>query len=126
MADLGPVTCLFVLQRLNSFLDREVDEATADLIRQHISQCEECSDEAECWMMLRQVVRRAYPPSTAPPDLIERVNALIDSHTGSAEPATASARSRGLNRWERESPAVASGERAEAERDEATADRLNS
>jgi anti-sigma factor (TIGR02949 family) len=71
------IACDYVLDRINDFLDREVDEATANLIRQHIAQCEGCSDEADCWMVMRQVLKRTYQPEPAPPGLLARIKALI-------------------------------------------------
>jgi anti-sigma factor (TIGR02949 family) len=114
---------LFVLQRLNHFLDRELDEATADLIRQHISQCEECSDEAECWIMLRQVIQRAYQPSSAPPALLERINNLIVAPAGDDFEPGNPAHAQALNQWEGESPVASPSELAEADWGERSSDR---
>ncbi|MDR1077354.1 MAG: zf-HC2 domain-containing protein [Propionibacteriaceae bacterium] len=125
MDSAAAVTCLFVLQRLNLFLDREMDEATADLIRQHISQCEECADEAECWIMLRQVVQRAYQPSAAPPDLLERISALIATGSVGDEAEAGQSRTSALNRWEGKSNPAASSQLIEADWNEQVGDRLN-
>ncbi|MDR1450142.1 MAG: zf-HC2 domain-containing protein [Propionibacteriaceae bacterium] len=83
--------CPFVRERVNAFLDHELDEPTADLVRQHLAECEDCADEAATWDLIRSVLKRAYRPSPAPPSLIERVTAQI--HAAEKAEAAASAAS---------------------------------
>jgi len=65
--------CEHVLARINEFLDHELDDDVADEVRRHLAECEQCSDEAEIWSMIRQVVKRSYHPEPAPPALIDRI-----------------------------------------------------
>jgi len=76
MVDLSQM-CAFVMMRINSFLDHELDEDTADQIRLHLSNCEECFNEVEIWSTIRSAVKHAYSPAEAPPSLIEKVTSRI-------------------------------------------------
>lgn len=76
MADLSAM-CSFVMMRINALLDDELDEATANQVREHISNCEHCLEEVEIWIAIRNAIKSAYAPNPAPPSLIERVGAQI-------------------------------------------------
>jgi len=76
MPDLSEM-CSFVMMRINVFLDNELDEETADQVRTHLSNCEECFEEAEIWSSIRAAVKKAYAPGTAPQSLVNRVSARI-------------------------------------------------
>jgi anti-sigma factor (TIGR02949 family) len=78
--------CPFVLEQVNLFLDNELDEATADLIRRHLAECESCSDEVVIWELIRKVLKRAYHPSPAPLHLLERITAQIRAAQINAAP----------------------------------------
>ncbi len=69
--------CTFVMMRINAFLDDELDEQTADEVREHISNCAQCLEEIDIWMSIRSAMKRAYSPGKAPPMLIERVSVRI-------------------------------------------------
>jgi len=69
--------CAFAMMRINAFLDHELDEETADAIRIHLSNCEECFNEVEIWSTIRSAVQHAYSPAKAPPDLIDKVTSRI-------------------------------------------------
>jgi len=69
--------CPYVAARINTFLDNELDEVTADEVRAHLAACERCSDEAEVWTVIRADVKRAYHPEPAPAALIARITAEI-------------------------------------------------
>lgn len=72
MADLSGM-CSFVMMRINALLDNELDEQTADEVRQHLSNCAECMDEVEIWTAIRSAVKHAYTTETAPESLIHKV-----------------------------------------------------
>ena len=76
MVDLSQM-CEFVMMRINAFLDQEVDETTADAIRTHLANCEECFNEVEIWSTIRSAVQHAYSPAPAPPDLLSKVTSRI-------------------------------------------------
>jgi anti-sigma factor (TIGR02949 family) len=69
--------CAFVQGRVNEFLDNELDEETADIVRRHLAECEECSDEATTWDLIRHLLKRAYHPWPAPARLLEAITANI-------------------------------------------------
>jgi anti-sigma factor (TIGR02949 family) len=77
MTDAGPQVCDQVLERVNLFLDHEMDEAQADAIRCHVAQCETCSDEVDVWALVRHLVKRAYHPDPAPPSLLQRITTQL-------------------------------------------------
>jgi len=76
MSDLASM-CSFVMMQINALLDDELDEETADQVREHLALCEECVDEIEIWSTIRAAVRAAYAPQPAPASLVERVTAQI-------------------------------------------------
>ena len=76
MANLSEM-CSFVMMRINALLDDELDEDTADEVRDHLSKCEHCLDEVEVWSAIRTAVKQAYAPSPAPQSLIDRITANI-------------------------------------------------
>jgi anti-sigma factor (TIGR02949 family) len=76
MSDLSQM-CSFVMMRINALLDDELDDATADQVRNHLSECENCLDEIEVWSAIKAAVRRAYAPSPAPQSLIDKVTQNI-------------------------------------------------
>ena len=70
-------TCSFVMMRINALLDDELDEDTADQVRDHLSKCEHCLDEVEVWSAIRTAIKHAYAPAPAPQSLIDKVTAHI-------------------------------------------------
>ncbi|KGM13517.1 mycothiol system anti-sigma-R factor [Cellulomonas bogoriensis] len=66
------VDCSEALRRLFDFLDREIDEADGDRIRQHLADCEPCLSEYDVEDHLKRLVRRACPES-APAELHLRI-----------------------------------------------------
>ena len=76
MTDLSQM-CSFVMMRINSFLDNELDETTADEVRHHISNCDECLSEIEIWTRIRSAVKQAYVPVLAPESLIDKITDRI-------------------------------------------------
>ncbi|MCL2785506.1 MAG: zf-HC2 domain-containing protein [Propionibacteriaceae bacterium] len=76
MTDLSQM-CSFVMMRINAFLDNELDEETADDVRIHIANCDECINEVEIWTRIRGAIKQAYEPVTAPVSLIEKITARI-------------------------------------------------
>jgi len=69
--------CSFVMMRINALLDDELDEPTADQVRDHLSKCENCLDEVEVWTAIRAAVKHAYAPGHAPQSLIDKITANI-------------------------------------------------
>jgi anti-sigma factor (TIGR02949 family) len=73
--------------RIDQFLDDELDETTAETVRQHLLECEDCSTEAEAWVVIRHAVKRAYEPDAAPASLLERITAELATSDKQETPA---------------------------------------
>ena len=73
------VDCRYVAQRVNQFLDGELDEAEADDLRHHIDACGHCLDEADLLDALKRLIRRASTCPQAPEALRLRVVTQIHS-----------------------------------------------
>ncbi|MBA3528712.1 MAG: mycothiol system anti-sigma-R factor [Propionibacteriaceae bacterium] len=69
----GPVDCEHVLARVYEFIDNELDTATGDAIRQHISDCEPCLDKFDVEQAVKSLVARRCGGETAPAHLREKV-----------------------------------------------------
>ncbi|MDO5287403.1 MAG: mycothiol system anti-sigma-R factor [Actinomycetia bacterium] len=69
--------CRLVLERIQEFLDHELDDATEDAVREHLAACEPCLDQAEVWTAVRTLVQRACPPTPAPASLVSRITLRI-------------------------------------------------
>ncbi|MDR2931245.1 MAG: zf-HC2 domain-containing protein [Propionibacteriaceae bacterium] len=76
MSDLASM-CSYTMMRINAFLDDELDEEAADIVRSHIADCADCLDEVDIWVAIRGAVKHAYPADEAPPALIAKVVANI-------------------------------------------------
>jgi anti-sigma factor (TIGR02949 family) len=74
--------CTHVLAVVNRFLDDELDEEEAELVRRHLDACENCADEATVWVLIRRVLKRAYHPDPAPQRLLDRITAHIRAAGG--------------------------------------------
>ncbi len=71
--------CEMVLEHVQEFLDNELDSATEDAVRAHIAICEPCLDQAEVWMAVKTLVKRACTTESAPDALVSRVSLRISS-----------------------------------------------
>ena len=71
----GPtkVECEHVLERVYEFLDSEVDTATGDEIRQHLSECEPCLDRFDVEQAVKALVHRSCGNDRAPSSLRLRI-----------------------------------------------------
>jgi len=68
-----------VLEHVQEFLDNELDSATEDAVRAHIAICEPCLDQAEVWMAVKTLVKRACTTESAPDALVSRVSLRVSS-----------------------------------------------
>ncbi len=69
----GEVHCAEVLERVNVFIDHEIDGATEDTIRQHLAACEPCLDQFDVAEAVKALVRRCCAGEQAPETLRLRV-----------------------------------------------------
>jgi anti-sigma factor (TIGR02949 family) len=79
MTDEHTKECEMVLEHVQEFLDNELDSATEDAVRAHIAICEPCLDQAEVWMAVKTLVRRACTTESAPDALVSRVSLRVSS-----------------------------------------------
>jgi len=79
MTDDHTKDCELVLEHVQEFLDNELDSATEDAVRAHIAICEPCLDQAEVWMAVKTLVKRACTTESAPDALVSRVSLRISS-----------------------------------------------
>jgi anti-sigma factor (TIGR02949 family) len=79
MTDDHTKDCEMVLEHVQEFLDNELDSATEDAVRAHIAICEPCLDQAEVWMVVKTLVKRACTTESAPDALVSRVSLRISS-----------------------------------------------
>jgi anti-sigma factor (TIGR02949 family) len=79
MTDDHTKECELVLEHVQEFLDNELDSATEDAVRAHIAICEPCLDQAEVWMAVKTLVKRACTTESAPDALVSRVSLRVSS-----------------------------------------------
>ena len=79
MTDEHTKECEMVLEHVQEFLDNELDSATEEAVRAHIAICEPCLDQAEEWMAVKTLVKRACPDETAPETVVSRVSLRVSS-----------------------------------------------
>ena len=79
MTDEHTKECEMVLEHVQEFLDNELDSASEDAVRAHIAICEPCLDQAEVWMAVKTLVKRACTTESAPDALVSRVSLRVSS-----------------------------------------------
>ena len=79
MNDAHAEECEMVLAHVQEFLDNELDSATEEAVRAHIAICEPCLDQAEVWMAVKTLVKRACTTDSAPDTLVSRVSLRVSS-----------------------------------------------
>ena len=65
--------CEHVLERMYEFLDNELDNATGDAIRHHLTACEPCLDRFDVEQALRALVRQRCGGDVAPTHLRQKI-----------------------------------------------------
>ena len=65
--------CEHVLERVHEFLDNELDDASGDAIRQHLSDCEPCLDAFDVEQAVKSLVHRKCGNETAPSHLRAKI-----------------------------------------------------
>ncbi len=70
---MGAGDCEHVLERVYEFIDNELDNASGDAIRQHLSDCEPCLDKYDVEQAVKKLVARRCGGDTAPSHLREKV-----------------------------------------------------
>lgn len=78
MTDPKIVDCVYVEERVQQFLDGELNEAEADELRLHLDACSHCIDGADLIEAYRRLVRRSCA-SRAPESLRLRIMTSMQS-----------------------------------------------
>ncbi len=82
MAPLDRYTCEDVFRRLDDYVDREITEAEARLVKEHLDTCAVCLGmfkfEDGVIKDLRQKLRKV----PVPPDLLRNITRLIEEEGG--------------------------------------------
>ena len=65
--------CQHVLERVYEFIDNELDHASGDVIRQHLSECEPCLDKFDVEQAVKKLVASRCGGDTAPAHLRDKV-----------------------------------------------------
>jgi mycothiol system anti-sigma-R factor len=71
--DVSLDDCEHVLKRVYEFLDNEVDDATGDAIRRHLSMCEPCLERFDVEEAVKSLVHRRCGGETAPTHLRAKI-----------------------------------------------------
>jgi anti-sigma factor (TIGR02949 family) len=79
MKDEHSKDCEMVLEHVQEFLDNELDSATEEAVRAHIAICEPCLDQAEVWMAVKTLVKRACAAEAAPETVVSHVSLRVSS-----------------------------------------------
>lgn len=74
----GDIRCEEVIEQLFRYLDREVDDATDERIREHMAHCRDCFSRAEFERRLRERLRESAQEK-APQRLQQRLQRLMKS-----------------------------------------------
>lgn len=76
--------CTHVARVLQSYLDGEIDSATADRVAAHLDVCRGCGLEASTYRELKEALARNRPPET---ETLERLRRFADDLArGEGEP----------------------------------------
>ena len=65
--------CQYVLERVYVFLDHELDDASGDVIRQHLAACEPCLERFDVEVAFKSLVARRCGGETAPQQLRDKI-----------------------------------------------------
>ena len=65
--------CAHVLERVYEFIDNELDGASGDAIRRHLSDCEPCLDKYDVEQAVKKLVASRCGGDTAPAHLRDKV-----------------------------------------------------
>ena len=75
--DAGMISCEDALRLVHEFLDGELEDASATEVKQHFDMCQRCYPHLHLETAFREAVRRASAGESAPPELKDKVSALL-------------------------------------------------
>ena len=76
------LTCEELFRRLDDFMDRELREEEAALVREHLETCAVCAAEYSFETSMLTSVRDKLRHIAAPPDLMAKISARITKAAG--------------------------------------------
>lgn len=71
------LSCEELFRRLDDYLDRELEPAESDLVRQHLETCAVCAAEYRFEASMLSAVRDKMRRIQAPPGLLEKITRRI-------------------------------------------------
>ncbi len=77
MSEVTRLTCEAVFQRLDDYLDRELDAEEMRLVREHLVTCAVCAAEYRFEGQVLDQIKAKLRRLTAPPDLLAKVKNAI-------------------------------------------------
>lgn len=77
-AGVAMISCEDALQLVHEFLDGELDDLPADEVQQHFRICQRCYPHRKLEKVFREAVRHATSGQCAPPELRDKVAALLE------------------------------------------------
>jgi anti-sigma factor (TIGR02949 family) len=75
---IAMISCEDALRLVHEFLDGELANASADEVRQHFDMCQRCYPHLQLETAFREAVRRATAGESAPPELRDKVAAVLE------------------------------------------------
>ena len=71
------ISCEDALQLVHEFLDGELEDSSAEEVKAHFDVCQRCYPHLQLEAAFRDAVKRAAAGQTAPPELRDKVTALL-------------------------------------------------
>ena len=72
------ISCEDALRLVHEFLDGELGDSSAEEVKQHFVMCQRCYPHLQLETAFRDAVRRAAAGESAPPELRDKVVALLE------------------------------------------------
>ena len=74
MSPIDRLSCEELFRRLDDYLDRELDQREAVLVREHLETCAVCAAEYAFEASMLRSVRAKLSHIAAPPDLMQKIS----------------------------------------------------
>jgi mycothiol system anti-sigma-R factor len=78
------LTCEEMFRRLDEYVDRELNEVEAAMVREHLETCAVCAAEYAFEASMLRSVREKLNHIAAPPDLMRKISARLAQAEGGA------------------------------------------
>lgn len=74
----GSIGCTRTLQRLEKYLDGEIDDITGEKITRHLEACDRCGLKAEAYRMVKQSLEKRRVDSAENDPMVARLQSFAD------------------------------------------------